>query len=272
MPEGGAPLCADTKNDNLNCGVCGKACQPSEACVGGVCTSSCSPDQTFCAPDGGPAYCANLQTDNANCGDCGKKCGVLEGCIDGACTSQCAPPQKKCTPDGGAAYCADTLSDNQNCGTCGTTCPANKPVCAGGSCSDGSCGNDCWGPAGCLTQNGHCIQFTCRAGNAGPSFCNGCKGWSEVTYNDWMNGGWCGDVIKTYRTTNASQTKCGASNLSCCNGSNNCGGGDNAWHFSDGVNNHYTGPCLGCANDVNCAYWNGTDNSTYTRLTVCKRF
>jgi hypothetical protein len=87
-----------------------------------------------------------------------------------------------------------------------------------------------------------------------------------------MNGGWCGDVIKKYRTTNNTETKCGGANLSCCNGSANCGGGDNAWHFHDGATNHYVGPCLGCVNDVNCAYWNGTDVSTYTRLSVCKRF
>jgi hypothetical protein len=32
------------------------------------------------------------------------------------------------------------------------------------------------------------------------------------------------------------------------------------------------GPCLGCANDTNCSFWNFTDNSNYTRITVCKKY
>ena len=37
--DGGAPYCADTKNDNANCGSCGNIC-PNTAplCSAGVCT------------------------------------------------------------------------------------------------------------------------------------------------------------------------------------------------------------------------------------------
>jgi len=137
-PEGGAAFCTDLKTDNANCGKCGAPCGPTEACVGGICQGSCAPDQTLCGEDAGKPYCANLDSDNANCGDCGKKCGLLESCTAGACAPGCAPPQKTCTPDGGPAYCADTQSDNVNCGTCGNVCPPAKPVCAGGTCTDGS--------------------------------------------------------------------------------------------------------------------------------------
>ena len=137
-PEGGAAYCTDTKNDNANCGACGRPCNATEACVGGVCQGSCAPEQTLCGADAGKPYCANLDSDNANCGDCGKACGAFQTCTTGACLATCSPLQKLCTPDGGPAYCADTLSDNVNCGTCGTVCPANKPVCFGGQCTDGS--------------------------------------------------------------------------------------------------------------------------------------
>jgi hypothetical protein len=101
-------------------------------------------------------------------------------------------------------------------------------------------------------------------------FCQNCQGWSEVTYQDWMNG-YCADVIKKYRAVEGMATHCGNA-PNCCGTSQQCAGGDNAWHFWDGSNNRYTGPCLGCANDMNCTYWNGTDNSAYTRITVCKRY
>jgi hypothetical protein len=55
------------------------------------------------------------------------------------CVSQCLPQQTTCMPDGGTPFCADTLSDNTNCGTCGNVCPKAKPVCSGGSCTNGSC-------------------------------------------------------------------------------------------------------------------------------------
>lgn len=144
---------------------------------------------------------------------------------------------------------------------------------AGDGCSDTcaiECGTDCWGPNGCLTPSGRCVQFTCRAGDSGGSFCNSCLGWEEVSYDQWMNQGYCSDVIQTFRSHYGSSTFCGSA-PSCCADSASCAGGDNAWHFFDGSNTRYVGPCLGCANDTNCSYWNGTDNSPYTRITACER-
>ena len=78
--------------------------------------------------------------------------------------------------------------------------------------------------SGCVTAKGHCIQFSCRAGNAGANFCNGCLGWKEITYQQWMNDGYCQDVIAKYRMTDMMATHCGGNGLSCCHGSQNCGG------------------------------------------------
>jgi cysteine-rich repeat protein len=132
------------------------------------------------------------------------------------------------------------------------------------------CGNDCFSDAGCFTPGGKCIKFSCRAGNDGPNWCDSCGGWQEITYNQWLNQGYCSDLIQTYRNNYGTATRCGQA-ASCCNTPGSCGGGDNAWHFHDGVNNRYVGPCLGCQNDVNCTYWNGTDNSAYTRISACER-
>ena len=139
VSDAGASYCANLKNDNQNCGACGKACPSDQVCALGVCQGSCTVDQTKCGGDGGPAYCANTKTDNANCGACGKTCGVLEACVDGTCSSFCTSFQKLCVPDGGAPSCIDYLTDNKNCGTCGNVCPVNKPMCSGGACNDGTC-------------------------------------------------------------------------------------------------------------------------------------
>lgn len=147
-PDGGAPYCANLKNDNANCGKCGAPCASGDACIGGACASACTLDQTLCGTDGGTPYCANLQTDNANCGDCEKKCGAFESCDQGTCQPQCAFYQKLCTPDGGQAYCASTSTDNTNCGTCGKVCPPNAPVCVAGQCKTGG------QPPTCVQANG----------------------------------------------------------------------------------------------------------------------
>jgi hypothetical protein len=175
------------------------------------------------------------------------KCLVGTTCSGGACTN----------PKSVIGQCID----GDGC------CPANCPN------DTDCCGNDCWGPTGCKTAAGHCIRFTCRAGTDGPTFCDKCAGWQEVSYSDWMNGGWCGDVISTYRTVEGTNTHCG-NGPSCCGDPQSCGGGDNAWHFWDqpsGVTK-FTGPCLGCAGDTNCKFWDGVESSNYTRLTVCKRY
>jgi hypothetical protein len=87
-----------------------------------------------------------------------------------------------------------------------------------------------------------------------------------------MNKGWCGDVIATYRAVDGSQTKCGDSSATCCGGDSACNGGDNAWHFFDGTDTHYVGPELGDPESVDCSFWDGIDDSDYTRITACKLY
>ncbi|MCA9687091.1 MAG: hypothetical protein KC457_33305, partial [Myxococcales bacterium] len=121
------------------------------------------------------------------------------------------------------------------------------------------------------TAGGRCVRFSCRGGNSNGTWCDSCFGWNEVTYDQWMNQGYCSDVIAKYRDLYGTATACGGA-PSCCLDKNNCGTGDNAWHFWNGNSIFYTGPCLGCANDTNCTYWNNNaGGTTYTRISVCEK-
>lgn len=134
-----------------------------------------------------------------------------------------------------------------------------------------TCGDDCWGETGCMTPAGRCVRFSCRPGSSGPSFCDTCLGWAEVSYDQWMNQGYCGDVIATYRAHYGQATACGGG-PSCCGSAAACAGTDNAWHFSDGTATRYVGPCLGCADNTNCSNWDEVaGNTAYTRITACER-
>jgi cysteine-rich repeat protein len=187
----------------------------------------------------------------------------------------------------GVEECDDGNDDDTD--SCPTTCA--NPTCGDGflyegieECDDGNnvngdgcasdclleCGDDCWGDQGCMTAEGRCIRFTCTPGNASQTACDGCWGWQPITYQNWMNDGYCADVTQKYRDVEGNTTKCGSAPL-CCSSPGACGGSDNAWHFHNGVSNFFTGPCLGCANNMNCTYWNNAYTGTYTRLTACER-
>jgi cysteine-rich repeat protein len=196
----------------------------------------------------------------AFCGD-GFLMDGVEECDDGNLDDEDACPGS-CMP----AYCGDGFRQ-EGLEECDDGNNVSNDGC-GADCS-AECGNDCFGEFGCFTPGGRCVKFSCRAGSDGPNWCDSCMGWQEITYDQWLNGGYCSDLIATYRASYNTTTRCGNA-ASCCEGGN-CGGGDNAWHFHDGVNNHYVGPCLGCANDVNCTFWNGIDNGAYTRISACQR-
>ena len=132
------------------------------------------------------------------------------------------------------------------------------------------CGDDCWGDKGCQTAEGRCIRFTCTPGSASQTACDTCMGWQQITYQNWLNDGYCSDVSAKYRQVLDHATMCGGAPI-CCATPGACAGGDNAWHFHDGANNRFVGPCLGCQGADNCTYWNGTDNGNYTRITACER-
>ncbi len=237
--------------------------------------------------------CAACQV--ASCGDGYTQAGV-EACDDGndvdsdACTSTCV---EAACGDGfiqeGVEECDD--GNDVDSDACPSSC--SDAVCGDGfvqegmeECDDGndidddactneclaSCGDDCWGDDGCLTDQGHCIRFTCAGADDTPDACDSCFGWEPVTYQQWLNDGYCGDLADKYRDVMDHATQCGNGATMCCSDPNNgCNGNDNAWHLVDGQNTRLVGPCLGCQGVDNCTNWDTPTTGTYTRITACER-
>ena len=258
----------------------GLYCTVSDTCAAGACVgkpNTCAAPGDVCqigTCDEGLKKCVAVAgNEGAKC-QSGNMCLAGETCAAGICSGGVPANEGK------ACAAADKCMVGTTCagGTCGnpksmvSQCIDGDGCCPANCGNDADCcGNDCWGPTGCKTDAGHCIKLTCRAGTDGPTFCDKCGGWQEVSYSDWMNAGWCGDVIAKYRAVEGTNTHCG-NGPSCCGDPQSCGGGDNAWHFWDGQSTRYTGPCLGCAGDTNCKFWDGVESGSYTRITVCKRY
>jgi hypothetical protein len=234
MPCGG--VCVDTDVDPSNCGACGVACKPGEACGAGACAivcgggtmqcgdacvdamndpTSCGACGTQCAEGevcskgacalvcaGGTtkcgAKCADLADDPANCGACGKACAAGEVCSAGACGLVCGGGTTKC-----GGKCADLASDPTNCGGCGVTCGAGQ-LCSGGACAL-TCG------AGILSCGGKCVDPKLDPANCGS--CGVACAAGEV-----CSGGACGLVCA------GGTTKCGGKCADVKNDPANCGG------------------------------------------------
>jgi len=195
----------------------------------------------------------------ASCGDGFVQVGV-EDCEDGNAddTDACVGCQDAVCGDGfvqaGVEDCDDQNADpDDGCDACASTC-----------------GNDCWGDEGCMTDAGRCVRFTCADGDGAATACDDCFGWQPVSYDQWLNGGYCNDITDRYRADHQYETRCGGAPV-CCGDPAGCGGGDNAWHFSSGAGTRYLGPCLGCMGVDNCTFWDEVATGTYTRITACER-
>ena len=141
-------LCSDgcetnITNDPKNCGECGNACLPQQACVKGRCECE-DPSLTYCD------QCVNLLTDPLNCGACGRVCpgNVSWGanpigspvCRLGRCSYQCPPGRADCDLRIENGCEVETMTDPVNCGGCGVQCDndAGQP-CAAGQCLTKPC-------------------------------------------------------------------------------------------------------------------------------------
>lgn len=71
--------CADLQTDARNCGACGMACAPGQACSAGACACPVA-GQLACG-----GACVDTQTNPLNCGNCGVACASTEACMGGVC-------------------------------------------------------------------------------------------------------------------------------------------------------------------------------------------
>ena len=125
--------CVDPKLDDLNCGGCGRACAPGQACADGVCFErNCTGE--VCDPS---SVCFQSQCTERAC--VGVQCAGGQTCAGGACG--CFGASSTC--DGGT--CVDTRIDSSNCGSCGKPCPSGQQ-CAASTCFPHDCPSQTCGP------------------------------------------------------------------------------------------------------------------------------
>jgi hypothetical protein len=78
--------CVDVATDRRHCGVCDRACQSGELCLGGNCTWPRCGDARERALCGDA--CADLATDPDHCGACRSPCGAGLFCRSGLCNGR----------------------------------------------------------------------------------------------------------------------------------------------------------------------------------------
>lgn len=141
--------CRDLQSDPSNCGECGRACGPSQVCVGGAC--ACESGAAAC-----PDACAILESDPSHCGRCDRACAQGQVCEARECKQACeAPGAVSC-----AGSCADVQVDAHHCGACDRSCGQGQ------RCASGRCTYDL--VAACTTL-GLVVGLEADAGTLGPA-------------------------------------------------------------------------------------------------------
>jgi hypothetical protein len=127
-------MCADTKTDANNCGMCGKKCDAGQACTNGMC--KCPGAGEFVCGDA----CVNTNTDPMHCGSCDIACASGEMCCSGKC--------------------ANLQTSMDSCGMCGKKCDATaSDACMAGACK---CGDNAACEPGFLGIGGTCSSGRCQ--------------------------------------------------------------------------------------------------------------
>jgi hypothetical protein len=149
-------------DDPKNCGACGHACAPGQACVNGMC--GCPDGKTYCPGCAltHPETCVDLDTSDLNCGACNVLCrnkpfagacapmptNTRYGCGGGLCqTLKCTASTADCNHDLNLGCASDGCetdvgTDPKNCGGCGNACAPGQ------ECRDDGSGPQCLAPCG----------------------------------------------------------------------------------------------------------------------------
>lgn len=138
--------CEITLEDDPNhCGACFNVCPIRDnartACVGGVCSFTCTGGFADCDREAANGCEVQTTVSTDNCGACGEVCVAQPNsaveCSGGSCSNTCLEGYASCDGRSDNGCERETASDIANCGACGTTCPVranSMPVCNAGTC------------------------------------------------------------------------------------------------------------------------------------------
>ena len=136
--------CAQTVNDNNNCGRCGVVCPGGSTCQQGSCVCANS-EEAVC--DG---LCVDTQTSSADCGGCDTPCPEGVACLQGTCAIACPDATIAC-----GNSCVDPMTTKEHCGLCNQVCEGNL-VCTEGHCTCPPGWTQCGGSCVELADDGGC--------------------------------------------------------------------------------------------------------------------
>ncbi len=190
----------DTRTSLSHCGVCGRACAPTNAtgsCAMGACSIvTCSAGFGDCDGSATTGCETDTRATPAHCGGCGAACPARahasSTCAAATCGILCSAGFGDCDGDATNGCETDLSTTVAHCGRCGGACASG--VCAGGVCqaptcadrvrnggeSDVDCGGTCPACALCAA---------CRSGTdcaSGACSAAGRCTWRTEVYIDWL--------------------------------------------------------------------------------------
>lgn len=208
-----APYCANTGNDNYNCGKCGHVCLGQHTCNNGVCGLSCGPGQKACIAGD---VCINTGTccSSADCSVTGQICPQPGG----AC--QCPGGETVCSKTNSCISSSDCCTDADCSAVAGATCPTPGQAC---QCSSGQkacpATKRCVPQTTCCTAAGECCADTLGKSCSGATVqaalalgqtvnatgtltAPGEEDWIQVTFNNETNLAFHAHVVFTANPNN----------------------------------------------------------------------
>ncbi len=211
-PVSGEPSCLDPSADDMNCGACGRVCDPAGdgaptpptntryGCIGGEC-GKVKCESGFMDCDGNPSNgCETSTLSSDNCGGCGNACAPGLECRGNKVmkpTCSCPGGETYCpyfsielgeTTVYLAGTCTNLGSDRDNCGACFHACVGggNTSIAA---CTYGMCTKQCvHGRADC---NGDPFDECEIDIDSDPRNCGGCGRVCDAIAGQACVGGRC---------------------------------------------------------------------------------
>ena len=257
--------CRDIQNDKLNCGLCGKICNPAtgDRCIKAKCM--CGPTNNFCTGGLNCVSAACKCITGGLCNGCctGNVCKFLgmqsvSLCGKGGTTCKSCNDSNECTDDSclGSGVCSNPNVPNST----SKSCNSSGGVCYGGKCCTGCVGNStcqqgntnsyCGTKGGtcgsCVTTNqcksASCATKACKITNKGTTA--QCNDWKFCTVSDHCSNGACVGSARVCTGDQCNNSTCNEAKDACVKSPKS---GSPACTHSGSSGKCYKGACcIGC--------------------------